>query len=171
MDSIPEKINNYNIYMDGRLMGCSGEVTLPDFEAMTETISGPGLLGEYESNAIGHFSSMEIEIPFRVLDGGVFKLANQRLGLNLTLRGAEQCIDPETCDVVERPIRIVLRGRNKGLTEGKLKPASAMDSSVKLEILYILIEINKKPKIELDKLNFVFNVDGKDMLKKVREYC
>lgn len=46
MDSIPEKINNYNIYMDGRLMGCSGEVTLPDFEAMTETISGPGLLGE-----------------------------------------------------------------------------------------------------------------------------
>ena len=36
------------------------------------------------------------------------------------------------------------------------------------EILYILIEVNKKKKFELDKLNFVFKVNGTDLLKKVR---
>ena len=40
--NIPSKINSYNVYNDAeRLIGVGDEVTLPDFEAMAETISGP----------------------------------------------------------------------------------------------------------------------------------
>ena len=64
--TIPEKINAYNVYKGGKkLIGISDEVTLPDFEAMTETISGAGVLGEIDSPAIGLFGSQEMEIPFR----------------------------------------------------------------------------------------------------------
>ena len=39
--NIPSKINSYNVYNDAeRLIGVGDEVTLPDFEAMAETISG-----------------------------------------------------------------------------------------------------------------------------------
>ena len=48
--NIPEIINDFNVYKGGsKLIGVSDEVTLPDFEAMTETISGAGIAGEYET--------------------------------------------------------------------------------------------------------------------------
>lgn len=41
--AIPSKINNYNVYnVAERLIGVGDEVTLPDFEAMADTISGAG---------------------------------------------------------------------------------------------------------------------------------
>ena len=44
--AIPSKINNYNVYnVAERLIGVGDEVTLPDFEAMADTISGAGILG------------------------------------------------------------------------------------------------------------------------------
>lgn len=47
--NIPSKINSYNVYNDAeRLIGVGDEVTLPDFEAMAETISGAGILGELD---------------------------------------------------------------------------------------------------------------------------
>ena len=46
---IPGVINNFNLYNDGTvLVGLTGEIPLPDFEGMTETLSGPGILGEIE---------------------------------------------------------------------------------------------------------------------------
>ena len=44
------------------------EVTLPSFEASSETVSGAGVLGEFDDPTVGYFSNMELEIPFRVLD-------------------------------------------------------------------------------------------------------
>ena len=44
-----------------------------------------------------------------------------------------------------------------------------MESEVELEIIYIKIQINNKTKLELDKLNFKFVLNGKDMLKKIRK--
>ena len=45
-----------------------------------------------------------------------------------------------------------------------------MAASVTLELLYILIEIDGKTKLEYDKLNSVFVVNGRDLLEKVRAY-
>ena len=67
--AIPSKINNYNVYnVAERLIGVGDEVTLPDFEAMADTISGAGILGEVDDPTVGHFSNMEMEIPFRLVD-------------------------------------------------------------------------------------------------------
>ena len=42
---IPGVINNFNLYNNGTaLVGLTGEISLPDFEGMTETLSGPGIL-------------------------------------------------------------------------------------------------------------------------------
>ena len=69
--NIPSKINSYNVYNDAeRLIGVGNEVTLPDFEALAETISGAGILGELDDPTVGHFSNMEMEIPFRLVDQG-----------------------------------------------------------------------------------------------------
>ena len=88
---IPGVINNFNLYNNGTaLVGLTGEISLPDFEGMTETLSGPGILGEIEEVIIGQFGSMELEIPFRILDEDAFKLMSPATSLNLTLRASEQ---------------------------------------------------------------------------------
>ncbi|WP_397443927.1 phage major tail tube protein, partial [Peribacillus aracenensis] len=52
---IPEKVVNYNVYDDTeKLVGLAGEVTLPNLEAMSETVSGAGILGEFDSVNPGH---------------------------------------------------------------------------------------------------------------------
>ena len=67
--NIPTKINNYNVYNEGeKLLGVGDELTLPDFEATSETVSGAGILGEIDDPTVGYFGNQELEIPFRLLD-------------------------------------------------------------------------------------------------------
>ena len=52
---IPELVNSFNVYLTGnKLVGVSGEVELPELEAMTKTIELAGSLGELETPATGH---------------------------------------------------------------------------------------------------------------------
>ncbi len=170
---IPEKIHDFNVYYGDseKLIGISDEVTLPDFEAITDTMSGPGMLGEMESVAMGHFASMEMEVPFRQMYDHMFKFIDQTKALALTFRGAIQVMNSETTELDFVQMRIVCRGRCKGITGGKAKQGVGTASSVKQELFYILIEINGVTELELDKLNFVYKVHGKDLLEKVRKMC
>lgn len=168
---IPEKINAFNVYQDGvKHIGISDEVTLPNVEELTETISGPGILGEIDSPSYGLFSGLELEIPFRTLFANVFNLMRALTSINITLRGSIQVQDAEG-NVNFVGMRVVVRGRKKGFTPGSVKQGAAMGSSVKLELSYILVEIDGNNELEIDKLNSIYKVGGIDMLAKVRALC
>lgn len=169
---IPGVINNFNLYHQGTaLVGLTGEISLPDFEGMTETLSGPGILGEIEEVIIGSFSSMELEVPFRILDEDAFKLMSPVETLDLTLRASEQFTVKSTGNIDYKGMRVVVRGRQKKLTGGTVKQGGAMDASVTVEVSYIMIELDGQKRIELDKLNNVYKVNDKDLLAKVRSQC
>lgn len=85
--NIPTKINNYNVYNEGeKLLGVGDELTLPDFEATSETVSGAGILGEIDDPTIGHFGNMQLEIPFRTLDKEATNMMDQTRAVQLTIR-------------------------------------------------------------------------------------
>ncbi|MCI2105404.1 MAG: phage major tail tube protein [Intestinimonas sp.] len=171
MKTIPTKINNYNVYNAGnRLLGMGEELTLPDFEASTETISGAGVLGEFDDPNIGYFSNQEIEIPFRVLDGEAVDMLDMTKAVQLEIRGAQQTTNSEG-DIEPRQMRVVVRGRAKKFSPGKVKKGNPMDTSVTLTVLYILIELEGSPVLELDKLNEVFKINGTDVLAEIKEMC
>jgi len=164
------KVNAYNVYLDGnKLVGISDEVTLPDFEALTETLSGAGILGEIDEPLLGHFKASEMEIPFRTLNEHMFRLASMSKALNLTLRASTQTIDTGNINTGAMPSRIVIKGKNKAITGGKLKQGEGTGSSIKVEITYILIEVDGVKMFELDKLNFVYKVKGVDLLAAIRK--
>lgn len=172
ISGIPELIHDFNMYNSGnKIIGMTGEVALPEFEAMTETISGPGILGEIETGIPGRFGSMEQEIPFRVIDEDYFKLIDTSKPVELTLRGAIQYTVATTGAIDHMGMRVVVRGRPKKISIGTVKQGGAMDSKIALELSYILIEMDGKKRVELDKMNSVFKINGKDMLAKVRKYC
>jgi len=166
---IPEVINDFNLYLSGnKLGGTTGEVALPDFEAMTATTSGNGIMGEYEAIILGHYGSMEQEIPFRCINEDYFKMVAPNKAVELTLRGAIQQTERDTQNEGEVGMRVVFRGRCKNIKIGTVKQREQMGSSIVLELTYIMIEMGGKEKICLDKLNTIFRVNGVDMLAKIR---
>ncbi|MEZ3453524.1 MAG: phage major tail tube protein [Oscillospiraceae bacterium] len=167
---IPEVINDFNLYNTGnRLIGTTGEVSLPDFEAITATVSGNGILGEFEAPVTGHFSGMELEVPFRCIDPDYFTLVDTRKSTELTLRGAIQVVDPSTHDASEIGMRVVARGRCKKIAPGTVKQREAMDSSISLDLTFYMVEMDGKERIRLDKLNGEFKINGEDMLASIHK--
>lgn len=165
---IPEKVVNYNVYNDiEKMVGVAGEVTLPDFESITETISGAGIAGEYESPTPGHFGSQEIEIQFRTLSDTSFNLMNNA-GKSIVLRAAQQSTDMAQGKVSRRPLKITFRGIPKGLALGKIGVGTPTETTNKMEVLYIKVEENGKVLLEFDKLNFICIINGEDILAEVR---
>ena len=65
----------------------------------------------------------------------------------------------------------VFRGRPVSFKPGTMKQGQKMGASVTLELVYVLIEINGKVELELDKLNDKYIVNGVDILEEVRKYC
>ena len=144
MNTIPTKINRYNVYNKGnRLLGVGEEMALPDFEPSSETVTGAGILGEIDDPTVGYFGNQELEIPFRLLDKETADMMDMTKAVQLEIRGAQQTTNTEG-DIEFRPLRVVVRGRGGKLTTGKVKAGSSMDTKITLTTLYILIEVDKQ---------------------------
>lgn len=170
---IPEVMNNYNVYDDKarKMIGISGEVELPELEALTDTVEAAGILGEVEDPVTGQFASAKMKIPFSNLYEDIFNLMDTTNPPQLTLRGSMQVMNSATGGTDYVPVKIVVRGKATTSSLGKFVKGKKGEPEIELEILYIKVMINNKTTLELDKLNFVFIVNGKDMLAKVRSQC
>lgn len=170
---IPEVINNYNVY-DSKakmLIGISGEVELPNLEAITDTIEAAGILGEVEDPVTGQFSSMKIKIPFSNLYTDQFNLMDTTNPPQLTLRGSMQVMNSATGGTDYVPVKIVTRGKSTTSSMGKLSKGKKGEPEIEMEVLYLKVMINNKITLELDKMNFKYVLNGKDMLAKIRSQC
>lgn len=170
MQNIPDKLTLCNIYQSGRkLIGVAEEITLPDVEMATETIGGFGMLGEIDSPSRTNINAMEQEISFRMLDEDIFSVMAVGGTVDLTIRAGMQRMKGSG-GLEEVGIRVVERGIFKGFTSGSMKQGSPMNAAIKLELLYLTIEIDGEEKVEIDKLNCVYKINGKDLLKKARSF-
>lgn len=166
--NIPEMIVNYNAYQDGAgLLGLASEVQLPQFEAMTETISGAGIAGEYEVAIPGHFGSQTIEFQFRALDEQMVKLMEPRRK-TIVLRASQQGYNVTSGEKRYDGLKISVRGVPKSSEGGKIAVGKPTESKVTLEITYYKVEKNGKVLIEYDKLNMIYIIDGVDYLEEIR---
>ena len=130
MHEIPTKINKYNVYNEGdRLLGMGDELPLPGFESSSETVSGAGVLGEFDDPTVGYFSNQEMELPFRVLDRDAVDMLDQRKAVRLTVRGSAQSTNSEG-DIVFHSVRVVVRGRMSKFELGKFKAGSGMEVKI-----------------------------------------
>jgi hypothetical protein len=168
VNPIPEKVVNYNVYNENeKLVGVSGEVTLPNLEAMAETIGGAGIAGEIESPTPGHFGSLSIEIPFRVIHDQSFTILQPR-GQTLYLRASQQSYDVSGGKIEHKGLKVTLKVIPKGIDLGTIGVGKMTETKNTLEVLYIKIELGNKVLLEVDKLNFVYVVNGFDVLAEIR---
>ncbi len=166
---IPEKINEYNVYLDGTVMvGATSSLTLPEVNMQPTEVKGVGVSGTLDSPTIGQFDSMEQELEFNTLFSSAIDMMSPLSEVNITIRAAQQVYD-KTGGYVFKGLRVVERGRVKKFVPGKIEKTSGMEAKVVLEVTYMMVEVDNIELVEIDKLNQVYRVNGKDMLAEIRK--
>lgn len=165
---VPEKLINFRVYKDGTDLIGVADVSMPSFDAVTDTVKGAGLAGEIDSPVIGHFKSMEVQLNWRTVTKDNSFLAKPE-SVHLDLRGAQQVYDSSTGKFKTSRLKVVVRGVPKKFEMGKLDMGASVGSSNTLEVNYIKVTLDDKDVIELDKFNYIYKVDGEDWLADVRE--
>ena len=119
----PEVINNFNVYNDAaKIMGTTGEINIAELQAITATVSGAGILGEYTTSVVGMFQSMTQEIPFRMIDKEFFGMLNTGEQSKITLRSSIQQRNRETGGTLStQAMRIVIQGHPTSAKMGRRK--------------------------------------------------
>lgn len=165
---MPEKLVNFRVYEDGTDLLGTADVEMPNFEALTETISGAGIAGEVESPVIGHYGSQEVKINWRTVLKDNIRLMEPE-GHHLDIRGAQQMYDTNEGKYKIVPIKVVIHGVPKSSELGKLEKGAPTDTSNTLECYYIKVTLDGKEVIELDKYNYICKINDKDFLDEVRK--
>lgn len=161
---IPARLNNYAIYLsDGGKLTPLGTatVTLPTIEAMSDTISGTGMLGEAEIPTVGHFGSMELELEWNTVTGLSLTLAPSQQK-DIVIRALMQEHDSTGHSFTK--IRVYATVQPKSIDLGSLEIASATGTTNTLECTSIKINADGDDKLEIDKFAGIYRVDGKSVL-------
>ena len=143
------------------------DVELPSLQAMTETISGAGIAGEYESPVLGHFQSLVLKLKWRTVTRlGLLLLAPVQHSLQL--RGSIQIMDSTAGVLLTQAMQVDVRGQLKVFNPGKFEPGKPMEVDSDVEVARITIKLAGVVLVELDKFNMIFRVNGTDYLQAVR---
>ena len=168
MAKIDELVINCALYEDANEYLGMGEVTLPDLEFMTEEISGAGIAGNIEEIIIGHLSAMTATLNFRTVCKAAVSLLEPRVH-KLDLRVAQQQMNNRTSETEVSAIKHIMKVKPKKTALGKVSAATTSDASGEYSVLYYALYVDGVKVTEVDPLNFICIINGRDFLEEVRK--
>ena len=165
--SMPTTLINFEVFDNAnRLIGLS-DIELPDVKMLTTELQGAGIAGKMDFPVLGFVDSVEITFNWRTLtDQNLVFLAMH--SYDFICYGAIEHYKTASGEIKAVQCKINTRVVPKGLTAGNMKPADSMETKSTFEVIYYKNEINKVTRVEFDKFNYKFLVDGFDYLAEVR---
>lgn len=168
MPRIDESVINFALYEDANEYLGMAEVALPELASLTQEITGAGIAGNVEAVILGHFEAMTTTLNFRTVTRSAVSL-NKPGYHTLTLRVAQQLKDTVKGTKVVQHVKHVMIVESKKYAPGKVAQASSAEASGEYAVTYFATFIDGKKVLEVDKLNFIYEVDGVDYLADVRK--
>lgn len=155
--------DNYEVYDDAnRFLGMT-TVDLPDFNFLTNEVSGPGILGNLAIPAIGHTESLELTLNWRVITKEFIGFLAPH-AYDLSLRISEHAYDIAPGKTKSIPTRIDFRGLSKNNSLGKIEKAAETESKSTFELITLQIYIDNTIYLDYDKLNYKLEINSTDYL-------
>ncbi|MBR1437152.1 MAG: phage major tail tube protein [Synergistaceae bacterium] len=167
MSLIPEKSINFSVYLEGRDLLGMAEGTIPALEAMTSEVKGAGIAGTVDSIVLGHFNSTTLNLKWRTVTDDFLKLY-RHITNTIELHSSLQRYESSLGVYITEPLYVYLKATTKSSTPGNLVVGDNMDTETVFEITYMKIYLAGKERVELDKYNYIYKVDGIDYLASVR---
>ncbi|GIO33125.1 hypothetical protein J2TS6_42660 [Paenibacillus albilobatus] len=164
---VRDKLITYSVYRNGTEFLGTSTVELPSIEALTDTVKGAGIGGEFEMPVLGQIGSMEVKLNWNTLDPAAIILSAPESHA-LDFRASQQSYNTVGGILSSEGAKVSIRGFTKSNELGSLEPGSATGGATTIEASYIKITVGGKVLLEIDKFNFIFVVNGKDYLAQVR---
>lgn len=163
--SLPAKLKNMNLFNEGRsYMGQVDEVVLPVLTAKMEEWRGGGMDAPVDIDLGMEKLSMEWTaggwLPDALKQFGALT-AN---GVGLRFTGAVQSDDTEEVKAVE----VVVRGRHSEIDKGNAKAGEDTSHKYVTSLSYYKLTFDGEVLIEIDILNMVKMIGGKDLMADFR---
>lgn len=165
---VDETVIGFAVYEDATEYYGMSEATLPEISNLTEEISGAGIGGKIESVILGAIEAMTTTLNFRTVTKNAIKLHEPREH-KIDLRAAQQQKDTTKGTIEVVKVKHLLTLTPKKLNLGKLATASAAEVSGEYATTYYATYIDGEKVLEIDPLNYIYFVNGKDYLADVRE--
>ncbi|KMK50487.1 major tail tube protein [[Actinobacillus] muris] len=163
--ALPRKLKNFNGSVDSvSYHGEITEVTLPKLTQKMEEYRSGGMFAPVKVN-LGH-ELLEAEFKVGGLTTSLLKLYGK--GIQDTMfrfNGAYQQDDTDEVSAVD----ILMKGRIEEIDGGNSKAGDDTEFSYKMALSYYKLSVDGADIIEIDVLNYVFKVDGKDLLSEHRK--
>lgn len=167
MSKIDETNIGFSVYEDGTEYLGLAQADLPEIASLTNTISGAGIMGNYESVVIGAIDAMSTKITFRNITDAAIRLA--RPGHHtIDLRVAQQSHNPATGEVTITHVKHIMVVAPKKIALGSVKPNTPGDVSGEYSVRYFATYKDGKCALEIDQANYKLVVDGKDYAEPIR---
>lgn len=167
MGKVDEFVVSYVMYEDGTEYMGTTEVTLPDLEFVTEELAGAGISGKIQEVITGNMSAMTTTFNFRTVGKWTAKLLEPRMH-NIDLRVAQQNMETRDGITSVSSVKHVMKIKPKKITPGKVSAATTADASGEYAVFYYALYIDGEKVTEIDPLNFICVINGKDFLEDVR---
>jgi len=167
MSLMPERLVNYMLYENGGKVLGTVDVTLPSFQALSATISGAGIAGEYDSPTPGHFGSQQMVIKFKEPTEAIRKLFTPGKK-QLILKAANQSYDTASGTKNHRQLYVSVGCEFKSSETGTVAPNTEAGTNITMEVSYVLLKDDGAEILEFDKFNYIYKVNGTDYLADIK---
>lgn len=164
---VPSHLNNFEFYLNGLKQPGLVDITLPNLESKTTTITGAGISGDIDMPVSGHTNNLTMELNFRVTEETALELAEIK-ARDFEMFGAEEVYDAGSGEYQVKSFRVWARILPTSVELGKLSPAETMDTKMTGSVIYLKVSVDGVEKWEIDKLNYIYKINGSDYLSKIR---
>ncbi len=162
------KVYDANVYVNnGSKHGQASEVTCPNITAMMTDYAPLGMQGSME--LFNGFDKMESTIKWTYPDNEAQKaFADFMTPVDIMVRSSKAVYDNGGIQS-EQPIVITMRGYSKQHNIGSFKPKEDVEVESSLSINYLKQEIDGEVIVEIDVINNIYKVGGRDLLATRRQ--
>jgi len=165
--AIPQMNQTFEAYLDGGRLSGMVDATLPNVQAPTAEIKGPGIAGTVDQPIKGLAGSMTATLNFRTVTDEASKLIVPQQ-LHIELWASVQTVNPSTSQYEDKPHKVIMKGTLKNLTMGAFNIGEAQGRNIEYEVTYFREFWDNKEVFEIDKYNNKFVVNGEDILSQIK---
>ena len=165
---VPEKMNNFTVYIDGEEQSGIAEGNLPSGQFMTSEIRGGGIAGVIESPGLGHMQSITVELTWRAVTDRFIDLMIPG-GHELDMYSEMLSFDAGRGEYVSKSINVYMKAVTKECNLGRLVVNDSSETKSTHEVYYMKMFVDGVEVLEMDKFNFVYKVRGTDYLAATRQ--
>ena len=164
---LPRKLKNMNLFNDAQsLVGEVSSVTLPKLQRKLEDWRGGGMDGNVKIDLGMGDDGIQLEWAIGGLDlQSIRQFGGSISSVQLRFAGAYQRDDTGAVDAVE----VVVRGRHEEIDFGESKAGDDTEQKMVTHGTYYKLTVNGRVEVEIDVLNMICMIDGKDILAAQRK--